>query len=89
MFNTWNIILLYITCWWHQKLDLQLMYYVRTTQPVWTFVHIKSLVTDLFMVGLQAVLDNKQHSVSYTLNRSQAVVVEYTLDEDTDMFQVH
>ncbi|XP_027242365.1 E3 ubiquitin-protein ligase pellino homolog 2 isoform X1 [Cricetulus griseus] len=29
-----------------------------------------------------------QHSISYTLSRSQTVVVEYTHDKDTDMFQV-
>ncbi|OWK09592.1 hypothetical protein Celaphus_00006129, partial [Cervus elaphus hippelaphus] len=29
-----------------------------------------------------------QHSISYTLSRNQTVVVEYTHDKDTDMFQV-
>lgn len=36
----------------------------------------------------QAILDAKQHSISYTLTRNHAVIVEYTSDEDTDMFQV-
>lgn len=37
----------------------------------------------------QAILDAKQHSISYTLSRNQAVIVEYTQDDDTDMFQVN
>ncbi|KAJ9592074.1 hypothetical protein L9F63_001383, partial [Diploptera punctata] len=36
----------------------------------------------------QAILDSKQHSISYTLSRNQAVIVEYMPDEDTDMFQI-
>ena len=36
----------------------------------------------------QAVLDAKQHSISYTLNRNQAVIVEYQEDPTSDMFQV-
>lgn len=36
----------------------------------------------------QAVLNVKQHSISYTLSRTQAVIVEYTEDDTTDMFQV-
>uniref|UniRef100_A0A182TBH9 Pellino FHA domain-containing protein n=1 Tax=Anopheles maculatus TaxID=74869 RepID=A0A182TBH9_9DIPT len=36
----------------------------------------------------QAILDAKQHSISYTLSRNQAVIVEYKEDPDTDMFQV-
>lgn len=36
----------------------------------------------------QAILDVKQHSISYTLSRNHAVIVEYTPDEDMDMFQV-
>nr|CAD7195264.1 unnamed protein product [Timema douglasi] len=35
----------------------------------------------------QAILDSKQHSISYTLTRNQAIIVEYQKDEDTDMFQ--
>nr|XP_023018943.1 protein pellino isoform X1 [Leptinotarsa decemlineata] len=35
-----------------------------------------------------AILDANQHSISYTLSRNQAVIVEYTNDEDTDMFQI-
>ncbi|CAH2094406.1 unnamed protein product [Euphydryas editha] len=37
----------------------------------------------------KAILDASQHSISYTLSRSQAVIVEYTEDPDTDMFQVN
>lgn len=37
----------------------------------------------------QAILNTKQHSISYTLSRTQAVIVEYTEDEGTDMFQVN
>lgn len=36
----------------------------------------------------KAVLDRAQHSISYTLNRNQAIVVEYEPDPSTDMFQV-
>lgn len=35
-----------------------------------------------------AILDSTQHSISYTLSRNQAVIVEYQEDENTDMFQV-
>jgi Pellino len=37
----------------------------------------------------QAILDTNQHSISYTLSRNQAVIVEYQEDENTDMFQVN
>lgn len=36
----------------------------------------------------QAILNTRQHSISYTLSRTQAIIVEYTEDEKTDMFQV-
>ncbi|KAL3285499.1 hypothetical protein HHI36_000031 [Cryptolaemus montrouzieri] len=36
----------------------------------------------------QAILDATQHSISYTLSRNHAVIVEYANDEDTDMFQI-
>ncbi|XP_064604047.1 uncharacterized protein LOC135469349 [Liolophura sinensis] len=36
----------------------------------------------------KVVQDSAQHSVSYTLSRNQAVVVEYMEDQDTDMFQI-
>ncbi|KAH1006446.1 hypothetical protein HUJ05_007181 [Dendroctonus ponderosae] len=36
----------------------------------------------------QAILDTSQHSISYTLSRNHAVIVEYTSDDQTDMFQV-
>lgn len=35
----------------------------------------------------KAVLDTTVHSISYTLSRNQAVIVEYVADEETDMFQ--
>ncbi|KAM4583678.1 E3 ubiquitin-protein ligase pellino homolog 1-like isoform 2-T2 [Odontesthes bonariensis] len=35
----------------------------------------------------KAVSNKEQHSISYTLSRAQTVVVEYTHDSDTDMFQ--
>ncbi|XP_053923844.1 E3 ubiquitin-protein ligase pellino homolog 2 isoform X1 [Cuculus canorus] len=35
-----------------------------------------------------AISSKGQHSISYTLSRNQTVVVEYTHDKDTDMFQV-
>ncbi|KAG8235254.1 hypothetical protein J437_LFUL014254 [Ladona fulva] len=40
------------------------------------------------MKCLQAILDTTQHSISYTLSRNQAMIVEYMPDEDTDMFQI-
>jgi len=36
----------------------------------------------------QAVLDKTQHSISYTLSRTEAVIVEYVNDDNTDMFQI-
>ena len=36
----------------------------------------------------QAILDAQQHSISYTLSRTQAVIVEYQPDSETDMFQI-
>ncbi|XP_011243533.1 E3 ubiquitin-protein ligase pellino homolog 2 isoform X4 [Mus musculus] len=36
----------------------------------------------------KAISSRGHHSISYTLSRSQTVVVEYTHDKDTDMFQV-
>ncbi|XP_034232036.1 protein pellino isoform X3 [Thrips palmi] len=36
----------------------------------------------------QAILDSQQHSISYTLSRNQAIIVEYMPDEETDMFQI-
>ncbi|XP_050527709.1 protein pellino [Daktulosphaira vitifoliae] len=35
-----------------------------------------------------AVLDKTKHSISYTLSRTEAVIVEYVNDENTDMFQI-
>ena len=37
---------------------------------------------------LQAIQDKEQHSISFTLSRSQAIIVEYQHDDETDMFQV-
>lgn len=42
-----------------------------------------------FVVVFQAVNCKGQHSISYTLSRNQTVVVEYSHDKDTDMFQVN
>ena len=36
----------------------------------------------------QANVDSQKHSISYTLSRNQAVVVEYTHDESSDLFQI-
>lgn len=49
--------------------------------PVW-------FIYDSDDIVLQALQDPQSHSVTYTLSRHQAVVVEYKQDEDTDMFQV-
>lgn len=36
----------------------------------------------------KAIQDKDLHTISYTFSRSQTIVVEYTQDEDTDMFQI-
>nr|XP_046191445.1 E3 ubiquitin-protein ligase pellino homolog 1-like [Oncorhynchus gorbuscha] len=36
----------------------------------------------------KAISNKDQHSISYTLSRGQTVVVEYTHDNSTDMFQI-
>lgn len=36
----------------------------------------------------KAVQDSAQHSVSYTLSRNKAIIVEYMQDTETDMFQI-
>ncbi|XP_026477976.1 protein pellino [Ctenocephalides felis] len=36
----------------------------------------------------RAIMDTRQHSISYTLSRNHAVIVEYAEDPDTDMFQI-
>jgi len=36
----------------------------------------------------QAVLNAQQHSISYTLSRHAAVIVEYTHDDNADLFQI-
>ncbi|XP_069064064.1 E3 ubiquitin-protein ligase pellino homolog 3 isoform X1 [Pleurodeles waltl] len=41
------------------------------------------------MHNFSPALSNKgQHSISYTLSRSHSVIVEYTHDNETDMFQI-
>lgn len=35
-----------------------------------------------------AILNTQLHSISYTLSRNQAVIVEYAHDENTDLFQI-
>ncbi|XP_067125269.1 protein pellino-like [Centruroides vittatus] len=35
-----------------------------------------------------AMLDAERHSISYSLSRNQAVIVEYKTDNETDMFQI-
>ena len=37
----------------------------------------------------EAILDSRQHSISYTLSRNQAVIVEFNHDPNTDLFQVY
>ena len=39
-------------------------------------------------IFLQLITDHNQHSVSFTLNRSQAIIVQYDHDDDTDMYQI-
>ena len=51
------------------------------------FIHSCTSVMYYFCY-FQLIQDSKQHSVSFTLNRSQAVIVQYDHDEDTDMFQI-
>ena len=54
---------------------------------VFSLYHPKQEII-VFSLCFQAILDTEQHSISYTLSRTQAVIVEYMPDEDTDMFQV-
>ena len=51
-------------------------------------MNVKKSINNLFTLSFQAILDTEQHSISYTLSRTQAVIVEYMPDEETDMFQV-
>lgn len=46
-----------------------------------------TLPNQLLLV-FQVVSCKGQHSISYTLSRNHTVVVEYSHDKDTDMFQV-
>ncbi|KAG7283561.1 hypothetical protein CRUP_026488 [Coryphaenoides rupestris] len=62
--------------------------------------HTKGLVPygELILLGVvhasctpqaaKAISNKEQHSISYTLSRAQTVVVEYTHDISTDMFQI-
>lgn len=50
-------------------------------------VPCSALPNQLFLV-FQVVNCKGQHSISYTLSRNHTVVVEYSHDKDTDMFQV-
>ncbi|KAK2716696.1 protein pellino-like [Artemia franciscana] len=43
---------------------------------------------DLIAKDTNPLLLKEQHSVSFTLSRTKTVVVEYSLDEETDMFQI-
>lgn len=52
------------------------------------FPAFPGLIYLLSSVSLQAISNKDQHSISYTLSRVQMVVVEYTHDSNTDMFQV-
>jgi len=36
----------------------------------------------------EAIRNKQQHSISYTLSRNQAVIVEYTHDDRSDLFQI-
>lgn len=45
-------------------------------------------VTWIMFFPWQALSNKSQHSISYTLSRSHSVIVEYTHDTNTDMFQV-
>lgn len=55
-------------------------------------LYLKILLCSVFcnelFVIFQAVNCKGQHSISYTLSRNKTVVVEYSHDTDTDMFQV-
>lgn len=51
------------------------------------YVYSIDLIIKYFF-NFKAVLDKTQHSISYTLSRTEAVIVEYVNDENTDMFQV-
>ncbi|RMB98572.1 hypothetical protein DUI87_24788 [Hirundo rustica rustica] len=53
-------------------------------------VILKQVFTVVFRVWVEgkAISSKGHHSISYTLSRSQTVIVEYIHDKDTDMFQV-
>lgn len=47
-----------------------------------------ALLPNQLLLVFQVVNCKGQHSISYTLSRNHTVVVEYSHDKDTDMFQV-
>lgn len=49
---------------------------------------VSRLLSVFLLVTFQPANCKGQHSISYTLSRNQTVVVEYSHDNDTDMFQV-
>ncbi|XP_036814075.1 E3 ubiquitin-protein ligase pellino homolog 1-like isoform X5 [Oncorhynchus mykiss] len=49
---------------------------------------IHNVSTPLVSKHRQALSNKSQHSISYTLSRSHSVIVEYTHDSNTDMFQI-
>ncbi|XP_041723786.1 E3 ubiquitin-protein ligase pellino homolog 1 isoform X2 [Coregonus clupeaformis] len=49
---------------------------------------IHNVSTPLVSKHRQALSNKSQHSISYTLSRSHSVIVEYTHDTNTDMFQI-
>lgn len=52
------------------------------------FSFVSLWIYPFFPLFHQAISNRDQHSISYTLSRVQTVVVEYTHDSNTDMFQV-
>lgn len=62
---------------------------LRRGHVLWEHFQL-SLPCDQANVSLhwQALSNKSQHSISYTLSRSHSVIVEYTHDTNTDMFQV-
>lgn len=76
-------ILVEILCEAHVIEDsTQLFRFSSSLLAFFLFTHL------LYSVSLQAISNKDQHSISYTLSRVQMVVVEYTHDSNTDMFQV-
>lgn len=73
-------ILVYV---WSEGFDL------RAPEHLYFYHFIISVfIYPSFPLSHQAISNKDQHSISYTLSRAQTVVVEYTHDSNTDMFQV-